>query len=252
MSKLTFIVQARSGSSRLPRKILLPFYKEKTLLDLLIRKLKSFESANIVIATSTNPDDDEIVQIANKHNVVYFRGLEEDVLKRFIEAAHYVEAKRIIRICSDNPFLDMNAIYELIDVVNLSFENLDYVSFWVNGSPSIKTHYGFWTEYVSLSALEKVARQTNAPIYHEHVTNFIYNHPEQFKIKWIKGPDALLCHTNIRLTIDTSVDFYNAQQIYLELIEKTQYPTIENVVKYLDDHQYIYTSMETEILRNSK
>lgn len=252
MDKITFIVQARTGSSRLPNKILLPFYQRNTLLDLLINKLKSIDNTEVVIATTTARTDDLIEQKAMEHNVVCFRGEELDVLQRFINAAHLVGARKIIRVCSDNPFLDVYAINELIANVEKSSNSTDYISFWVNGTPSIKTHYGFWTEYVTLKALEIVAKQTDDPLFHEHVTNFIYTYPAIFNLKWIKGPDILLNRTDIRLTIDTYTDFTNAQSIYSELAKYSQYPCIKDVVNYLDEHNEMYASMKSEILKNSK
>ena len=224
---LAFIVQARVGSTRLPNKILLPFFKGKSILELLISKLKNIEDAKVILATSTNKENDILEQIARQNGV-----------------------NNMIRVCSDNPFLELSSIRELVHCAKDS--NNDYISFNIGGVPSIKTHYGFWTEFVKLDALKKVALLTDEQLYHEHVTNYIYTHPGMFSIKWIDGPSILDTHPEIRLTIDTKEDFDNVKQIYSEICEKNEYPTIADVVKYLDAHSMFYASMRNQIKQNNK
>lgn len=236
----------------MPNKILIPFHEGQSILDLLIEKLKQVENTKVIIATSINPNCDLIEEVAVRHSVSCFRGSENDVLQRFIDAAEANHAKRIIRVCSDNPFLELDSIKKLVDFVNNTHGNLDYASFSINGIPSIKTHYGFWTEYVTLDALKRVKLMTDESLYHEHVTNYIYTNPELFEIKWIVGPLILKDHTNIRLTIDTEDDFHNAQQIYSDLCSENAYPTIEQIVDYLDKHANYYNSMKKQIDNNSK
>ena len=84
---LAFIVQARVGSTRLPNKIILPFFKGKSILELLISKLKNVEGAKVILATSTNKENDLLEQIARQNGVFCFRGSENDVIQRFIDAA---------------------------------------------------------------------------------------------------------------------------------------------------------------------
>lgn len=248
---ITFIIQARSGSTRLPNKILIPFYKGQTILDLMIKKLLTINETKIIIATTTNPKDNAIAEVAAKHNITCFRGSENDVLDRFISAAEAFGTQQIIRVCSDNPFLDINSIKVLIESINTN-PNADYISFDINGTPSIKTHYGFWTEYVTLTALKKVRSLTYEQLYHEHVTNYIYSHPNEFNLIWIKNSNKEITQLPIRLTIDTLKDFKNAQKIYTYLAESKSDQNISNITKYLCEHPSIITEMENEIKNNSK
>lgn len=240
------------GSTRLPQKILLPFYNDKSILKLLIEKLSQIENTKIVIATSKGEENDVLENFAMKHDIICFRGSENDVLQRFIDAADTVGAEQIVRICSDNPFLELDSIQHLLRYVNESDSSIDYISFNIDGTPSIKTHYGFWTEYVTLNALKKVAKLTDESLYHEHVTNYIYTHPECFNINWIPGPECLLNNKNIRLTIDTKEDFENAQNIYCRLCANNPYPQISDIVKYLKNNPDCYYSMIQQIKNNSK
>lgn len=248
---MTFLIQARLGSTRLPGKILKPFFQGQSILDLLIDKLKQVSGTNIILATSTSENNNPLEEFAKEKGIEFFRGEESDVLKRFIDAAQQFGAERLIRVCSDNPFLELKSIQELIDYANNNPE-YDYISFNVNGTPSIKTHYGFWTEYVTLDALRKVASLTNEALYHEHVTNYIYTHPEQFKIKLLNTPEELVKHSDIRLTIDTEADFENAQAVYADLVKTNRYPTISDIICYLDKHPQYYQTMKQEISKNSK
>ena len=248
---ICFVVQARSGSTRMPNKVYLPFYNGKSILDLLIDKLKQVDGTKVIIATSTNSNCDPIEKVAQSHNVTCFRGSENDVLQRFIDAAEANKAVKIIRVCSDNPFLDLSSVKKLVNEAQKT-DGIDYMSFNVDGTPSIKTHYGFWTEFVTLEALKRIKVLTNEALYHEHVTNYIYAHPESFYIKWIDGPKIITCHKDIRLTIDTEEDFRNAQAIYADLCYDNPYPTIEDVVNYLECHQEYYKLMRMQIVRNSK
>lgn len=245
-----FLVQARMGSTRLPHKVLRPFYNNNCILDLLVDKLNQIAGTKIIIATSVGSENDVIEQFCKERNIVCFRGEENDVLKRFIDAAETNGVDRIIRICSDNPFLELNSIKKLVEVANKADD--EYISFDINGFPSIKTHFGFWAEYVSLDALKKVQRLTSENIYHEHVTNYIYSNPVIFKVEWIEGPVCLKGRSNIRLTIDTLEDFANAQKVYAELCKVNPYPTIDEVVSYLDEHPDTYNAMVQQINKNSK
>ena len=150
------IVQARTGSTRLPNKVLLPFHEGKGILELMIAKISNNSKLPIVIATSNNSSDENIIQLAKKCNVEFFVGSEKNVLKRFIDAAEHFNFSSIVRVCSDNPFLDMS------DLNILSNENdaYDYSCFSINGNPSILSHVGFWAEKVSLKALKKIQKMS--------------------------------------------------------------------------------------------
>lgn len=249
---VTFMVQARVGSSRLPNKILLPFYEGQTILDLLIEKLQKIVDSQVIIAAPEGIDNDIIADVAKKHMVKCYRGNESDVLQRFIDAAEVFNVDRLIRVCSDNPFLELQAIKNLVTQYERNADK-DYISFRIDGKPSIRTHYGFWTEYVTLSALKKVAKMTSESIYHEHVTNYIYSHEDIFNLHWIDGPEILQKHPNIRLTIDTLEDFNTVQKIYAQIRKENKvYPTIKDIIIYLDQHREYYKLMNKEITKNNK
>ncbi|MDE6460665.1 MAG: NTP transferase domain-containing protein, partial [Paramuribaculum sp.] len=136
------VIQARSGSTRMPSKILLPFEGDTRIIDIIIEKIKkSCPDKTIVVATTDNPADNILEDIAKEHGVECFRGSENDVLARFIGAADKFGLDRIIRVCSDNPFLQTDTFGELFEAQTRS--GADYVAFaFPDGRPTIKSHLG--------------------------------------------------------------------------------------------------------------
>ena len=247
---LGIIIQARVGSTRLPGKILLPFYGNQTIIDILMCKLHQASSPKVVVATTTDPGNDLLVEHLRAKGELIFRGSENDVLDRFIKTAEEYQLDGIIRICSDNPFIDPEGIKTLIEKAQDS--DADYIGFRINGLPSIKTHFGFWGEYVTLDALKKVAATTDDVQAHEHVTIYIYTHPEDYRCEWIDCPDFIQGRDDIRLTVDTLEDFGNAQQVYADLTKANHNFGLEEVVSYIDEHEALKTSMKKIITQNTK
>lgn len=246
---LGIIIQARTGSTRLPNKMLVPFYKNQTILDIILQRIKTeIKNVPIIVATTNNEKDDELELIAKKNSVLCFRGSETDVLKRFVDAARFYNVDSIIRVCADNPFLSMESLKQLINYTkNKEYE---YISFKTSDDiPSIKTHFGFWTEYVTLNALIKVQQATNESLFHEHVTNYIYTHKDLFSMSFINIP-TYIEKSKIRLTVDTKDDFMNAGEIYKQLIENKKIIEPENIIPIVTDE--IKLSMENQIKLNSK
>lgn len=245
------IIQARMGSTRLPGKILKPFYGGKTLLETLLENLHKVKSVKVIVATSINENNDQLETFLRERNELLYRGSENDVLDRFIKAAEENNVEGIVRICSDNPFMDWHGVAKLVEKAKSS--DADYIGFRINEKPSILTHFGFWGEYVTLNALKRVYSTTElgTPA-HEHVTFHVYKHPEEYKCEWIAGPDFLEGRDDIRLTIDTPDDLQNALKVYSDLKAKDDNFTLKDVVEYLDAHEEIKQSMMKNIFQNKK
>lgn len=244
------IIQARIGSTRLPKKMTKSFFNDKGIFELITEKiLYSFPNTTIVVATSSNPVDDEIEKLCLKLGVQCFRGSENNVLQRFIDAAVKFNISKIIRICADNPFLNMLALKELIEYS--TYSNADYISFKTSlNKPSILTHYGLWAEYISINALLKVSKLTQDRFFTEHVTNFVYSNENLFDIDFILIPYTIEQHSNVRLTLDTQEDFLLLQEIYKNVpnIDISTEMLIQTVVK----HEKWTEKMNKQIIQNSK
>lgn len=248
--KIGIIIQARMGSTRLPRKILREFYNGQTLIETVICNLQKVDGAQVIVATSVNPNNDELVAFLEERDIPVFRGSENDVLSRFIGAAEANDIDGIVRICSDNPFLDRQGVSDLIEKAKNS--DADYIGYRINNTPSIKTHFGFWGEFVTLNALKRVDSTTDDKMAHEHVTIHIYTHPDKYKCEWIECPTYLQGRKDIRLTVDNEEDFVNAQQVYYSLCEGNANFGLEDVVKYIDSHTALKESMKKIIQNNKK
>ena len=132
--KLGIIVQARMASTRLPGKILKDFYQGHTILDIILQKLHRIPNAVVVVATSTNEADDILAAHLEAKGERIYRGSENDVLQRFIDAAEKNGINGIVRICSDNPFLDIKGLLQLAQAARENTE-ADYIGFMIGGKP---------------------------------------------------------------------------------------------------------------------
>lgn len=251
-SKISIIIQARTSSTRLPDKMILPFYRELSVLEILFLRLKkAFIDIPIIVATTLNKNDDIIEKKATQYGLSCYRGDETDVLNRFLEAARLYSVDKIIRICADNPFLDIPSLELLVE--SFKINSSDYLAFSTsNQVPTIKTHYGFWAEAVSLEALEKVNNFTKENLYHEHVTNYIYTHPDKFNISLLKIPHEIESNHSIRLTLDTTEDFNIQKDLFEIVYEKNNNFKLFDVVNVLNQNPNYYTIMNEQIEKNSK
>lgn len=245
--KIGIIVQARMGSTRLPGKVLKKIYRNETLLDLIINNLKELNHT-IIIATTNKKIDRNIVNFAVNHNIDYYCGDENNVLKRFINCSLEFDITNIIRICADNVFIQNQFISQLIDNIAL---NYDYMSYKVGGVNTILTHWGLFGEYVTLDTLEMVQKKTNKKEYLEHLTNYIYTHPNEYKIKYWDVPKELM-RTDVRLTIDNKRDFEICRNIidYLQINDLDW--SYKNILIYLEANQNLFEKMQRNIITNKK
>ena len=213
MDKKAFIIQARAGSRRLPQKMLLPFYNQKTLVEIQVDLLRSVFDYTIILATSDQPQDDQIAKIGDLLNIHVYRGSESDVLHRFIEAATYYNVEHICRVCGDNPFLSGDLLLNLFSFYDRT--EFNYVSYkWPDKTPAMLSHLGIFTEVFNLDFIKKIYAKTNDSKYREHVTNYIYTNPESFNHSFVDIPTRFLPYRHMRLTIDTKEDFDLVSRLY--------------------------------------
>jgi spore coat polysaccharide biosynthesis protein SpsF len=212
--KTDCIIQARLASTRFPRKIFAAF-NGRPLIRYIVDHLQQSENINrIIIATTVNPLDDELCQYCEDENILFYRGSEENVLKRFIETSHHFDCQDILRVCSDNPFIDIAKLNQQIELYFA--KQADYCTFAAfDGTPIILKPIGLFAEMVSTTALNKAFSLANEKKYFEHVTFFIYSHPEIFHIEKILLPEQI--NTDYRFTIDYPEDLQFCQKISDEI-----------------------------------
>lgn len=250
MTKTGVIVQARMGSTRFKNKMTNPFYENEGMLYFLLSRLKQTGiDAKLVLAIPDTKENDVLESIGKRLHIAIYRGSENDVLQRFIGAAKEFQIENIVRVCADNPFLDTDSIKILFAL--LSESNTDYISFCLSDhTPTIKTHYGFWPEAVRLSALERVAESTIENLYREHVTNYIYTHPQQFTRHCI-FIDPEIERASLRFTVDTQTDF-ESMQVLAQHFSKGQAITPGQVIHASNQYPEICKLMLMEIEKNRK
>jgi len=252
-SNIGIIIQARFSSTRLQGKLFLQFYRSKKMIEVFLEEIVTQVNSRykIVLATSTNKNDDIFANVIDDFGIDIFRGDEYDVLKRIINAADQFGFSTVIRVCADNPVYDISSTLKLIDFHKDN--GADYTSFCLEGElPSIKSHLGLWGEVIELNALRKVAVMTDEKVYHEHVTNFIYANPHIFNVNLIHAPEVLYTRTDIRLTVDQIEDFTLMQNIYSELKRLNIEFTIDELVKLIEGKSNYLEKMKKQIERNKK
>jgi spore coat polysaccharide biosynthesis protein SpsF len=206
--KVVAIIQARMGSSRLPGKVLKDLDGE-TVLSRVVRRV---ERANLIdevlVATTDQTPDDAIVEECNLCSVRVFRGNEDDVLDRYFRAAQLNKADVVVRITSDCPLIDPEITEETVRAF-LSQE-ADYAS------NALERTYprGLDTEVMTLQALQRAWSAADQPYQRAHVTPYIYEHPDEFKIVTVTGDSDFSRH---RWTLDTPEDLEFIRAVYARL-----------------------------------
>lgn len=245
------IIQARLGSTRFPEKLIKPFFRDDLLIDIILKKFLAYKNDySIVLATTVNKHDDRLVEVCAKYPIHIFRGSEEDVMDRFIKASETFKLETIIRVCSDNPFFDVSGTLNLLNFFESKY---DYVSYKMDdGRPTIKSHLGFWGEVVSHKALVSAHTLTSDPHYLQHVTNYIYEHPDAFELNLIKSPGSIGEAEHIRLTLDTAKDYELQKEIYGEMNMANIAITPQNILEYINPKPELMRQMKAQIKINSK
>ena len=249
MNNIAIIIQARTKSTRLPNKITKPFFEKKNILEIIIEKLKKL-GYEIFIATTIDPSDNIIEKIAHENNVKCFRGDQENVLSRFITICEENKLTHAIRVCSDNPFISVNFIQNILSKIE-NIKTIDYVGYFDNkDQPMILSHYGFFSELISLNAMLHIQNMSKKSSHFEHVTNFIYENPNQFKILKIETDKLYNNYKKIRLTVDNKIDFEIISFIFSSY--KGNHESHKDLINYILNRTNFINKMSNNIKNNKK
>lgn len=225
--KILLIVQARMTSTRLPGKVLLPLAGEPMLTRLIERLRRVQRADGIVIATTANATDDPIAALCDTLGVPCHRGSEHDVLSRYADAARLHGADAVVRITSDCPLIDPALIDQVIAVY--AEGDSDYVS---NMLPPTWP-YGMAVEVFNAAALQQAHTEATQPAEREHVTPFIYWHPERYRLRNVASPADLSHH---RWTVDTPEDYELVRRLFETLHPINPEFTQADILTLLDAH----------------
>jgi len=232
------IIQARTGSSRLPNKIF-KLIEDKPLIGHITERVKRAKLVDrVIIATTTNPSDNSVEEWCNENNIAVYRGSENDVLNRYYSAAVAFGATVVVRITCDDPFKDPGIIDE---VINYFLENeLDFAS---NNNPPTYPE-GLDVEVMSFKTLEIMEQHAETEFEREHVTQYVYKNPGLFKIGNYPYFTNL---SKLRWTIDTDKDLEMARAVYARLYPQSPFFSYKDILKLIEQQPEI-----TEINQNEK
>jgi spore coat polysaccharide biosynthesis protein SpsF len=238
MSKIVLIIQARMSSTRLPGKSMMPL-ANKPLVYRMVERLKKCNHVDeIVIATSDQPEDQVLVDLAKELEVSYFQGNLLDVRDRYLKAAEKFQAKFIIRIPADNPMPDSNEIDKLVKF-HLEHNPSGFSSnlAQVNNSGYLD---GIGAEIFSTKLLQESVARSSSETVKEHVHRNFFDYATQTPVDdtWCpvaspKAP-AELQRPDIILDVNTMDDYTKIKRIYDHLYPRNPNFTTVDVIKLID------------------
>jgi spore coat polysaccharide biosynthesis protein SpsF len=232
MPRLIATIEARMTSTRLPGKVL-SLAAGKPMLELMVERLRFVrELDQIVIATTINRTDDVIEALARELGVGVWRGSEDDVLSRVMEAAKTHRADILVQLTGDCPLIDPRIVSRVIAEYRRA--GADYVSNVLMRSYPI----GMDTQVYAAAILEDVARRADEPRYHEHPSLYIYKHPQAYSLANVLAPPAET-RPEMRLTLDTPEDLEVIRAIFAALRPRALDFPLSDMLAFLDAHPEI-------------
>ena len=232
-NKVVTIIQARMGSTRLPGKVLMEVDGVPLLEIMLSRIVKSELLDQVVIATSTLPNDDKIIEFCQKKKFECFRGSEEDVLSRYFECANKYKADIVVRLTADCPLIDPQIIDKVIN--HYLEKNVDYNA---NTVPSEKSTFpdGSDVEVFSLDALERAYKEAKNPKDREHVTFYFWKYNHGFSTTQLSQESDW---SKYRITVDYPEDLEVVEFIIKELKKRKSFGYLDEIISIINSNDEI-------------
>ena len=230
------VIQARIGSSRLPGKVMLSLSGKPLLIRMYERVAMAKKAGKIIIATSTNPNDDQIEELCIDNNISYYRGNENDLLDRHYKAALKYGADAVVKIPSDCPLIDPHVIDKVITTYLDNHDNYDFVS---NLHPATFPD-GNDVEVISFQTLERTWQEATRDFEREHTTPYIWENPNKFSLGNVEWEAKLNYSSTHRWTIDYEEDYIFIRTVYEELYHKKPNFTLYDILNLLEDKPFIY------------
>jgi spore coat polysaccharide biosynthesis protein SpsF (cytidylyltransferase family) len=211
-------------SSRLPKKALLEIVNKSLIERLVERLMLRFSADQIVICTSTNPQDIVLEKVATKLGIRFFAGSELDVMGRFIAASKKNNVSTIARVTGDNPLTDPLQLQEML---NFHCKNNGEYTF-TSCLPS-----GTKAEIIDISALKRIHSEVSDPNSSEYMT-YMLNRPDKLRVLEYVIQDASLRRPELSLTVDTPKDISLMREIYKQF--HPDEPMLGDIIKWLDEN----------------
>jgi spore coat polysaccharide biosynthesis protein SpsF len=222
-----FLITARLKSSRLPKKLILPINGEE-IIALMIERLKSCQSLDkIIIATSTNPEDDKLCEIARNKGVFFFRGSEMNVVERLLQASREYKLDYIVNVTGDCPLVAIDFTAQLIDEYHRTGADL---------ITTFDLPHGLYLYGIKPAALERILTITDDT--DTAAWGKYFDKSQGFKICRLKIPDQYK-REDYRLTLDYPEDYEFFKAVYSGLGQDAPQKSSLEIIQFLDSHPEI-------------
>ncbi len=228
------IIEARMRSSRLPGKVLKPILG-KPMLELMVERLRLARTVDeVVLATTDKVDDQPLADLGQRLNLPVFRGSEDDVLLRVLEAARAHRADVIVEVTGDCPLMDPGLIDKVVGDFRIG--GADFVS----NVRGYTTPRGTDVRVFRTDDLAEINRVSSDPADHEHVSLHFWEHPEKYRLRNVptEFPPAV---ADLRLTVDTVEDLELIAKIFAGLYPKNPAFNLSDILEFLAAHPEIST-----------
>ena len=225
------IIQARMGSTRLPGKVMKKLAGVPVIKQVFSRVCMIEGLSGVLVATSTLDKDDILAEYCAGENIPLFRGSEDDVLDRYVQASRQADADVVMRITADCPFLDPRLSAKVLDLM-LANPDCDYAD---NITP-VTYPKGLDTQVVRRTTLERLWEQCDEPEDREHVLAYIRKHPEAFTTMAVNSP---IDYSRHRWTLDRPEDFRMLSRLARKLKQQRLFGYHEEILRILADHPEI-------------
>ncbi len=237
--KTSIIIQARTGSHRLPKKVLASIEKKPMIWYVINRLKKVNEIDQIILATTKKKEDEKLIQIANNCDIEIFQGKANDVLDRYYNCSLKFNADPIIRITADCPLIDYVIINKMLKIFKLN--KFDYIC---NNLPPTFPD-GLDVEIFSFKSLKKSFEKAELKSEREHVTPFIRKNKNNFKIYNYENRKDL---SKYRFTVDEKEDLKFIRKIFAKFPPQTNI-VLKDILKVLDKNPELL-KINNRIIRN--
>lgn len=228
--KIVTVIQARNQSSRLPSKVMMHLCGKPLLLRMVERALLSKQTAEVIVATTTDKSDDIIEEICINNKIKVFRGHPTDLLDRHFKAALEYNADAVVKIPSDCPLIDPQVIDKVLKFYVDNSDMYDYVS---NLHPATYPD-GNDVEIMSMSALKIAWENATRELEREHTTPYFWENPDKFRIgnvEWETGLDYSMLY---RFTIDYMEDYLFIKEVYDELYHSNPEFSLNDILELIE------------------
>lgn len=229
------VIQARSSSTRFPRKILKEILGKPVLLRQLERISQAQSYDKLVVATTENYEDDIIEEISASEGYDVFRGSENDLLDRHYKAGLKYNADYLVKIPSDCPLIDPAIIDRVINYFLNNKDKYDYVS---NLHPATYPD-GNDVEIMSMPVLEIAWQEAKEDFQREHTTPYIWDNPHRFRIGNVEWETDQNFSLKYRFTIDYFEDYQFIKTVYEQLYPSNPRFSLNDILDLLNKNPEI-------------